>query len=112
MKTCEEVSVCVHLELATSPRFTVNVVGNHPLIKDDSKYGTWKTRVHHTIWLEEKGAHFRTLHLLDGFPFPPFPFFTHISLMATISDQMLAQLAISTGDGLYIGVFFVMSALH
>ena len=68
--------------------------------------------MHDTIWLEEKGAIFRTLHLLDGFPSPAFPFFTHISLTATISDQMLAQLAVSTGDGLYKGVFFEMITLH
>ena len=69
-------------------------------------------RLHDAIWLEEKDVLFRTLHLLVGLPFPPSPFFTHISLTATISDQMLAQLAISTGDGLYIGSFFEMSTLH
>ena len=68
--------------------------------------------MHDTFWLEEKGIHFRTRHLLDGLPSPRFPFFTHISLTATISAQMLAQLAKSTGDPLSIGVFFEMTTLH
>ncbi len=47
-------------------------------------------------WVESESGFSKTLHLLGGIALPPFPSFTHNSLIATAVDQMLDQEVVST----------------